>query len=301
MALELRHWAAFVMAAETRHFGLAAEQLGISQPALSQLIKLVETHFGAELFDRTRRRVSLTEAGQALLPEGRALLQQARRADRAGQRAGRHANHILSMGYVGSAPLHPNFLAFVEALTRNELALTLQLDQRAVTDQVERVTDRRLDLGVIRSPMPAIDPSLAAINLAREDLVLALPARHEAAGASGAARLADFAEDAFIQYRPQPSGGLNLLVNRTCEAAGFEPRIAQTVPQIATMLCLVGAGLGVALVPSSAVRLALPDVVYKSLDTPVPTDLNVIYRRSDTTPALRQAVQALRQFDKHSL
>lgn len=73
MALELRHWAAFVMAAETRHFGLAAEQLGISQPALSQLIKLAETHFGAELFDRTRRRVSLTEAGQALLPEGRAL------------------------------------------------------------------------------------------------------------------------------------------------------------------------------------------------------------------------------------
>src|SRR5690606_11722536 len=113
MALELRHWAAFVMAAETQHFGHAAEQLGISQPALSQLIKVIETNFGAELFDRTRRRVSLTDAGHALLPEGRAMLHQARRAERIGQLAGRRANHVLTMGYVGSAPMHPNFLEFV--------------------------------------------------------------------------------------------------------------------------------------------------------------------------------------------
>lgn len=274
---------------------------GISQPALSQLIKTVETRFGAELFDRTHRRISLTEAGQALLPEARATLNQAGRAERIGEMAGRGANRMLTMGYVGSAPLHPRFLAFVQDLASLEPAVTLQIAQSSVTEQVERVTDRRLDLGVIRSPMPAIDPTLASVGLAREDLVLALPATHANAAAGEILDLADFAGEPFIQYGPQPSGGLNLLVNRACEAAGFEPRVAQTVPQIATMLCLVGAGLGIALIPASAARLALADVIYHQLRNPISTDLNLIYRRSDTAPALRQAIQIARRFDKPDL
>nr|WP_246739715.1 LysR family transcriptional regulator [Martelella sp. HB161492] len=299
--MELRHWAAFVMLSEIRHFGLAAERLGISQPALSQLVRTAETHFGTRLFDRSRRRVGLTEAGQALLPDARATLEQARRAERTGELSGRGANRVLTMGYVGSAPLNPRFLALVRALSSHAEGITLSLDQSPVTDQVEAVTERRLDLGVIRSPMPAIDPSLASVNLARENMILALPATHELARAGEVARLADFAAEVFIQYRPQTSGGLNLLVRRTCEMAGFAPRVVQTVPQIATMLCLVGTGLGVALVPSSATRLALPDVVYKHLPEPVGTDLNLIYRRSDTAPAVRLAVQITRHFDKLNL
>jgi DNA-binding transcriptional LysR family regulator len=299
--LELRHWLAFAEAAETQHFGLAAERLGISQPALSQLIKTVETSFGATLFDRSRRRVSLTEAGRMLLPEARAVVSHARRAEQVGLAAGRGSKLALSMGYVGSAALHPLFLKLVSTLTQARTGISLRLDQSSVTDQVRQIADRQLDVGVIRSPMPAIDSAIGTVTLASESLVLAVPAASMAGTGNEPVALADFSTQMFVQYRPQLDGGLHLLVNSACAAAGFAPRVAQAVPQIATMLCLVGAGLGVALVPESAAGLSLRGVTYLRLRRPVPTELNLLYRRSDTAPAVREAVRTARSLDKRSL
>ena len=111
-------------------------------------------------------------------------------------------------------------------------------------------------------------------------------------------QLIDLAGESFIEFRRQKSGGLNVLVRSACEAAGFEPRVVQTVPQIATMLCLVGAGLGVALVPASARRLGISDVVYCELREQIATDLAMMYRRGDTSPAVREALKLARRLDK---
>ncbi|MCQ8782401.1 LysR substrate-binding domain-containing protein [Mangrovibrevibacter kandeliae] len=301
MPVELRHWRAFLAAAELQHFGRAAERLGISQPALSQLVQALETQLGAPLFDRTRRRVELTSTGAALLPEARATLEQARRAEQIGSAAGRQDSRMLTGGYVGSAALHPVFGALMRELAAIRPAVTLQLDQRPAVQQLRELREHVLDFGIARSPLPGLDTEIAGLVLAREPMVLAVD--EASAGPAGVAcRLADVADRPFIQYLHQSSGGLRLLTTEACRAAGFEPRVAQTVPQIATMLCLVAAGLGVALVPQTASRLALPGVTYRRLSEGPTTELHLLYRRSDTAPAFRALVATARRLtDKTSL
>lgn len=299
--LELRHWRAFVAAAETLHFGLAAERLGLTQPALSQSVRTLEDALDVRLFDRSRRTVSLTEAGRSLLPEAQAILSQSDRAERLGMVAGRRSSRKLMIGYVGSAALHPLFSRLIGKLTAIRPELVLRLDQSPVTRQIAQVGDHSLDIGILRSPMPTLDPEIATLSLQKEAMVLAIGQQSRHALSQGACELADFTNEPFLQYRQQEGGGLHFLTRTACQQAGFEPLIAQTVPQIATMLALVGAGLGVALVPESASRLGVPGVVCRSLKQPVFTDFNLIYRRADTSPALREALHAARSIDKSDL
>lgn len=298
MSVELRHWRAFAAAAATAHFGLAAEQLGISQSALSQLIKTLEQHLGAKLFDRSRQRVHLTETGRILLPEAQAMVSQSHRAEQAGRAAGRRGSRTIAVGYTGSVVVHPRFAALTGAIAQIRPAIMLRLDQCPVSDQPRLVAERQLDVGILRSPLPGADASVAFLALAADHMVAALPAAHPLAGGTGPLALAALAGEGFIQFRLQTSGGLNRLIDSACKAAGFEPRIAQTVPQIATMLPLVSAGLGVALVPASAARFGLPGVVYRDLNVRLAADLHIMYRRSDTAPALRELLLAVRQLDK---
>ncbi|MEX6508979.1 LysR substrate-binding domain-containing protein [Jiella sp. M17.18] len=300
MPVELRHWRAFAVAAETRHFGHAAETLGVSQPALSQLVQTLEAHLGTALFDRTRRRIELTATGQAVLAEAQAVLAQAERAERIGSAAGRENSRTLAAGYVGSAALHPAFRLLMQAIAGGSSPIALQLDQRPAVQQLRQIGERVLDFGIARTPLPPLEPEIACLVLDRETMVLAT-ADHD--GADGqAVSLAEFAAEPFVQYLHQPSGGLRALSESACRAAGFTPKVSYTVPQIATMLCLVGAGLGVALVPETASRLGLPGVAFHPLHDVIATDLVLLYRRSDTAPALRTLLEAARPIaDKSSL
>lgn len=299
MRIELRHWQAFATAAQMLHFSAAAERLDITQPALSQLIRTLEQALGTTLFDRKRRRPVLTEAGHLLLPEALATLAQAARASRIGEQAGRETIRLLNTGYVGSAAFHPLFSALINAVAAARPTIRLALGQLPATEQLEKLSDHRLDLGIARSPLPALDPALAVRPLARERLVMALPAAHPRA-LDERITLADFADEAFIQFVAQPGGGLRVLVASACRAAGFEPRIAHTVPQIATMLSLVGAGLGVALVPETMTRLSMQGVLYRPLRDEVITELCLLHRRADTAPAVRAVLQMARQLAQPS-
>ena len=301
MPAELRHWRAFVAAAETQHFGAAAERLGISQSALSQLIQALEASLGTQLFDRAGRRARLTEPGRVVLPEARAALSQAFRAERIGAALGRQNARTLAAGYVGSAVFHQSFATLIGTIGAARPSISLRLDQCSATNQVRYLSEQSLDFGIVRSPLPNLDPSLACMTLARDHMVVALPAAHPKA-AKARCSLSLFADEPLIQYIEQPSGGLRALATNACRMAGFEPKIAQTVPQIATMLCLVGAGVGVALVPETMSRLGVPGIVYRAISEPVVTELTLLYRRSDTAPAIRVLIRlARRLIDKPSL
>lgn len=300
MQTDLRHWRAFVAAAETLHFHAAAEMLGISQPALSQLIRTLETNLGNRLFDRQGRRVKLSTAGQALLAEAQITLAQAVRTEKIGLAISRGETRTLAAGYVGSAAFHPSFAALISAAIKMSPQVNLKLNQLPASQQIQALTDQTLDFGMVRSPLPILDPNLATLVIHREPMILAMP-HDDARAAQPTCRLQDFATQPFIQYIHQRNGGLRALVEAACHRAGFEPRIAHIVPQIATMLCLVGARSGVALVPQSMMRLALPGVAYCQLEEPVSTELTFLYRRSDTSPALRAILRLARGLiDKHS-
>lgn len=290
MSFELRHLRAFLRLAETRHFGLAAEALGVSQPALSQTIRALEDIVGTALLDRRQRRVTLTAAGSLFLPEAVAALEQAELALRTARRAGRGEAGLVEIGYVGSVAFSPLFAAIIRDFRAANPATTLRLTQLPSTVQLERIAQSSLDCGFLRTPLPALPRGLVDRVLARERLVAVIPAGHRHAQA-GACALAEFAAEPFIQYQSQAGGGLFGLVAALCEAAGFVPRVAQTVPQIATMICLVRAGLGIAVVPETMTGLALDGVAYVPLtDAGARTELHLVGRHPEAEPAIRAFV-----------
>src|SRR5664280_3532394 len=135
--MELRHLRYFVVLAEELHFGRAAQRLGISQPPLSQQIRSLELMLKAKLFDRTNRRVELTEAGRALLVEARATLDQAKRAVDIVSQAQRGEVGELTIGFASSASLIAPFtnaiLAFRKALPGVRLVLKEQVTMQQLS------------------------------------------------------------------------------------------------------------------------------------------------------------------------
>src|SRR5438445_9645704 len=101
--MELRHLRYFVSVAEELNFHRAAERLAIAQPALSQQVRQLENELGVQLLERNRRRVRLTQAGEAFLDKARSTLAQANDAVRAAQQADRGEIGHLSLGFVTSA------------------------------------------------------------------------------------------------------------------------------------------------------------------------------------------------------
>lgn len=285
MGFELRHLRAFAQLARTRHFGVAAEQLGVTQPALSQSIRTLEEALGVVLLDRRPRRVELTAAGEIFLAEAEAVLAQAARAEQAARRAGRGQAGVVEIAYVGSAAFSPVFAPIFGSFRAAHPDVTLHLTQMPSLLQLERVAQSSLDCGFVRPPVGALPPGLVARVLTREALLLALPADHKLARPEPCA-LAELASQKFIQYQPQANTGLHAQVASLCREAGFEPAIAQIVPQVATMLCLVRAGLGVALVPASMRALGLDGVAYRALTEPAAvTELHLVGRHPEPSAA----------------
>jgi DNA-binding transcriptional LysR family regulator len=111
--------------------------------------------------------------------------------------------------------------------------------------------------------------------------------------------LGDFRGENFIQYQPQDSAGLHGLVTGLCRAAGFTPVIAQVVPQVATMICLVRAGLGVALVPETMRGMAITGVIFRDIDSAdAVTELRLVARYPETSPAVRCFFEHATRHDK---
>ncbi|MFC5137367.1 LysR family transcriptional regulator [Actinomycetospora rhizophila] len=296
--METRQLRYFVAVAETRHFGRAAERLHIAQSPLSQAIRQLEAQLGAPLFERTTRRVDLTAAGEELLPEAVRILAS---LDAARDQVGRVAAGALGRLRVGATGLAtyrhvPDLVRRLAAeLPGLELAFTTEL----LTPALETaLADHRIDLAVLRPPVS--DPGLAHHVLARERLVLAVPADHRLAG--GPVRLVDLADEDFVVYAAAGSV-VGEAAARACRAAGFTPRSTHHADQTSIVLALVAAGVGVALLPSSVLAVAVEGVRYVELDdhASVTTDVALAWRRDDPQPALARALAVLCRPDPRSV
>lgn len=299
--METRQLRYFVAVAETRHFGRAAERLHIAQSPLSQAIRQLEAQLGAPLFERTTRRVDLTAAGEELLPEAVRILAS---LDAARDQVGRVAAGALGRLRVGATGLAtyrhvPDLVRRLAAeLPGLELAFTTEL----LTPALETaLADHRIDLAVLRPPVS--DPGLAHHLLARERLVLAVPADHRLGpGTVPLADLADLADEDFVVYAAAGSV-VGEAAARACRAAGFTPRSTHHADQTSIVLALVAAGLGVALLPSSVLAVAVEGVRYVELDdhASVTTDVALAWRRDDPQPALARALAVLCRPDPRSV
>lgn len=255
VGFDLRLLSTFVAVAEEQHFRRAAERLHVTQPVLSRHLQQLEREVGVRLLDRTTRSVELSDAGRVFLDASRQLLHDAERAAVRAERAAHGEIGWLTLGFVDSAAF-----ALLPTLLR-ELAdakpeLTVGLRELSTEPQLTALRED-VDLGVLREVDDA--EGLVVRPLLTEPLCAALPVEHPLARRHSL-RLAELADDAFVLFpRPQvPRVHDHLLA--ICDTAGFRPRIRAHALQYTTLLALVSADQGVALVPAAARAIRRPDV-----------------------------------------
>ncbi len=289
--MELRQLRYFVTVARTRHFGRAADQLHIAGSPLSQAIRQLESHLGTPLFERTTRRVDLTPAGEALLPEAVRILES---VGAAREQVSRVAAGDLGRLRIGSTALatYRHVPELVRRLGDELPGLALRFRTEMLTPALEAaLTDHRIDLAVLRPPV-GDDDAIATRALARERLVLAVPATWQGPG-EGPVALGDLADEEFVVYSA-PGSVVGAAADRACRGAGFVPRRTHEADQTSIVLALVAAGLGVALLPESVLAVTVDGVRYRDLaDCDVTADVALAWRRDDPSPVLEKALAVL--------
>lgn len=252
----------FVAAADQLHFGRAAAGLGIAQSALSQAIQRLEKHLGTALFNRTRRSVSLTTAGQALREEANRILDQVALAERLTRRAASlEAPLRLCFSPWAGLRILPRAL---RAMQQRWPGVEIRLDERSSHNQVALLLTGRADLGILNR-LEVESTGLELHPIERSQVVAAIPAAWPLAG-KRQVRLADFAELPFVMFPRAWAPQLTNSIETACRQAGFVPRIAQRALQPHTTLNLVAHELGVALIPDSARHLKQEGVRLRSVE-----------------------------------
>jgi DNA-binding transcriptional LysR family regulator len=264
--MELRHIRYFLAVAEEKNFTRAAAKVGIGQPPLSQQIRDLEREIGAPLFHRLPHGAELTEAGESFLEKARGIVAQAEQAKAAAQRAARGETGRLRVGFSGSAAFNPAVPAPIRDFRRAYPAVELSLLEANTQQLVGMMREGEVDVAFIR-PAQTDPEGLRVFRFPEEPMLAALPTGHRLAGAS-ALHLADLAKEAFILY-PQTIGtGLYEEVVGHCRQAGFEPRmavgfepeLALKTPQMASVINLVAAEMGISIVPRSLTQITVPGV-----------------------------------------
>lgn len=288
MQLELRQLRYFVAVAEELHFGHAATRLHMTQPPLSQAILALEAQLGAALFARSRRAVALTPAGAALLPEARRLLTQAGALPELVRRAAGGETGRLALAFVSSADysvLPPFLRHYRETFPQVQVAL-----QEATSDvQIDELLHARVDAGLLIAPLP--DKARAELDYMRvlsEPLILAAPGGLAAPAGDGPVWLRDLPPLPLIIFPRPIAPGLHDAILGCLRAAGRAPPIAQEAIQMQTIVSLVSAGMGMALVPQSVSKLMRAGVEYRPLRDATPqVETGLAWRRDNASPVLR--------------
>jgi DNA-binding transcriptional LysR family regulator len=292
--IELRQLRYFVSVAEELHFGRAAARLHMTQPPLSQAILALEQLLGTPLFDRNRRGVALTAAGAALLPEARRLLAQAGELPALVQRAASGATGKLALAFVSSADysvLPPFLRAYRAAWPQVQITL-----QEATSDlQLDDLLNGRVDAGLLIPPLPdKAKAELDYLPVLNEPLILAAPADLPALRGVQAADLRTLTLPLIIFPR-HISPSLYDAILAVFGSAGITPAIGQEAIQMQTIVSLVSAGMGIALVPQSVSNLRRPGVAYLPLVQATPlVETGLAWRRDNASPVLKGFLELMR-------
>ncbi|MEG5063514.1 LysR family transcriptional regulator [Microcoleus sp. B3-A4] len=307
---ELRQICYFIAVVQANNnFSEAAKRLGIKQPPLSQRIQALEellsTHqktLAVKLFDRSKRPIELTEAGQAFLVEAQQALIHLNRAVSYARQAsqGEIGRLIIGMNNSIANTILPEV---VQEFQQRFPKVELELHEVTIQHEIQMLKNHQLDVIFQRSPsFEQNDPALSFQPILEEYFVVALPTTHALADQSKIS-LKALADDAIIL----PS--LDVLpfyekVVTLCREAGFEPKINQTVTVtgVVTLLSLVAAGVGVSILPNHVQTLHREGVVYRSLqNAALNRQIAVVWRQEDSSIVLRQFLKVIQEVMNLSL
>ncbi|CAN5829209.1 LysR substrate-binding domain-containing protein [soil metagenome] len=294
MTIELRQLRYFLAVAEEMHFGRAANKLHMTQPPLSQTIQLLEASLGTRLFTRTTRSIALTPAGLALIPEARRLLQQAQALPQLVQRAASGDSGHLSLAFVSIADysILPPYLSEFRQSHRD-----VQIELREATSdvQLDLLEKSEIDAGLL---IPPISDKLTGIlsyqKVLSEPLILALPESY--AKRQNSTALHTYRDLPLIIFPRKIAPALHDTILGCFREAGLTPQIGQEAIQMQTIIGLVSAGMGIALVPQSVSNLKRPGVAYISLPDLIATvEIGLAWRTDNTSPVLKTFIALLKK------
>src|SRR3981189_2369051 len=295
--MELRQIRSFLSIAETLHFGRTAEMIPLSQPALSLQIRALEDEIGVRLFERNRRKTALTAAGGAFREDATGALL---RLDQAVHKAKLAANGklgILRIGFVSTAGNE-----IVPAIIRQfrELNAEVEFSLRNVltTDQFRMLEAGSLDIGFLRLPIGG-HSELEVVTVHREPFVLVVPSSHKLAKRKRV-RLREAAGHDFVMYERSLAPGFHDLVFGMLRNAGVIPNVRQTAGEMPMLISLVDSGMGVAILPTSAVKRSVASVVACEIADKIPmSEIGIAVRKGNRAPVVDNfrslALERLRQ------
>lgn len=285
--MELRHLHYFSVLADTLHFGRAAELLHISQPPLSRQIALLEQELGVTLFERSRRSVRLTAAGERLRKEAREILHAVDRAKRNTQAASLGESGTLSVGFMFAAAysvVPPLTRAYTSAFPQVELKLSESIPTLLSDD----LRAGEIDLGIMYPPRDT--EQLTVRSVYREPLVVALPTSHPLAD-QAVLHIEQLRDQSFIISPRKASPYIYDTIVEHCLAHGFSPKIRLETNFQQTIVNLVGQGLGIALVHRSIGTARPARVVFKELADAPQVEVTLTWNSNNHNPCVQTFAQ----------
>ena len=293
--MELRQLKYFVAVAEELHFRRAAERLYVAQPAVSEQIRKLEAELGVRLFDRTNRRVAITEAGAALLEEGRRVLAQAHAAQLAARNARERAGARLRIGYVPDS-LPASVPRALQHLAGGAARVDVSMETGPAVRLIQRVRDGLLD--AVITGMPAPTDGLLVNSLGHQSMVVAMAATDKRAVAP-AVSLARLAPARLVVMPRAVNPAFHDAVMAFARDAAIAPTLFEVPePQVESVLLAVAAGSGPAILPAAVTeRYAVPGVRFVPLeDGAVAFESAVLTQPDAENPATGAFLRAVARF-----
>jgi DNA-binding transcriptional LysR family regulator len=290
---QLTHLRCFVAVATELHFGRAAALLHMTQPPLTRQIQLLEHEVGVCLLERAGGTVRLTLAGMVFLREAEDILRRSHAAALAARRAMRADAGSVTLGFIPAASftLLPQLLAAIQAQLPQ---VQVVLREMQTADQIEAIGADRIELGIVRPFTPRSFTESAVLY--REPFVLALPVGHPLT-CQTVVPLAALEGQPFIEFCRSESRYLYEIVAGRLRVEGVAPETVQTLSHTHSILSLVDAGMGVALVPQSSLKLGYAGVTFRPLQSApgLDVELHLAWRRASrhsVANTLRTHIQA---------
>lgn len=270
--------------------------LNIAQPPLSQQIRQLEQELGTKLFNRTTRKVELTEAGELLLERGRRIMEELQALQHDVSQVGQGVQGVLRVGFTGSATY--GLMPQVVRRAKAELpGLALKIQGEQLTPQLTTgLLEHRLDVAVLRPPVRTAELEVNVIG--RDPLVAVLPADSRLAEYE-VLSLEQLAGESFVSYP------VNSAVAETafdaCRAVGFHPNVVQEATETSALLSFVAAGAGVALVPTTAAAFSVHNITVRELADAPQVELAVAWRRGAGSGLLRNFVTLIENVNRKEI
>jgi len=280
---------------EEQHYGRAARQLHVAQPALSRQIQDLEGEIGFQLFERLPRGVKLNAAGMQFMEDAKRILQDVDEAAARAARVARGLSGTLRIGFTEDALWRGVVPKSFRRFRQMQPDAELQLRPLASLEQLEAVRAGRLDAGFVFN-MPKADLELEGLPVAINGFALAAPIGHPLTNLREL-RLRDLTDAAFVWFPRRENPVLHDRMMEECVRGGLKsPRIVQEALDEATILSLVATGLGVGWVLGTA-RWRRPNgvVILSVVDMRVPMPLALVWKKDNKSPLLARFVVNVRR------